>query len=86
MDVGANPFGVAVNPEGTKVYVANAGDSIVSVIDTTNNTITANVSVGEFPYGVAVNPAGTKAYVANMGSNNVSVINTTSNTVTARCL
>src|SRR5205807_3946101 len=90
--VGYGPFGVAVNPEGTRVYVANACDSrgacgdsagTVSVIDTGSNTVTATVTVGNAPVGVAVNPSGTRVYVANFGADSVSVIDTTTNTVTA---
>jgi len=63
-------------------YITNYGSNNVSVIDTSTNTVTANVTVGTGPYGVAVNPAGTHVYVANYDSNNVSVINTSTNTVT----
>jgi YVTN family beta-propeller protein len=81
--VGAFPGGVAVNPAGTRAYVANQNSNNVSVIDTASNTVVATVVVGTAPFGVAVNPAGTHAYVANVSSNNVSVIDTTSNTVVA---
>jgi len=74
VNVGKQPYGVAVNPIGTKVYVANIVDSTVSVINTTTNTVIATVNVGDHPYGVAVNPTGTKVYVANNGRNTVSVI------------
>ena len=79
---GAAPHGVAVNPAGTRVYVANGDTNNVSVIDTATNTVVgAPIAVGGFPFGVAVNPAGTRVYVANFGSNNVSVIDTATNTV-----
>lgn len=55
-------MGVAVNPAGTKVYVANELDNSVSVIDTATNTVTATVNGLNYPFGVAVNPAGTKLY------------------------
>jgi len=80
--VGTEPYGVAVNPAGTRVYVSNYLSNNVSVINTSTNTVTANVTVGTKPIGVAVNPAGTRVYVANRDSNNVSVINTSTNTVT----
>jgi YVTN family beta-propeller protein len=32
--VGSNPYGVAVNPAGTRVYVSNFRSDNVSVIDT----------------------------------------------------
>jgi YVTN family beta-propeller protein len=47
--VGGYPYGVAVNPDGTKVYVPNNFDNTVSVIDTSNNTVTATVPVGGSP-------------------------------------
>ena len=54
MNVGNNPWGVAVTPDGTKVYVANSGsDNTVSVIDTATNTVTATVTVGITPMGIA---------------------------------
>ena len=42
-------LGVAVSPEGTKVYVANLNSDTVSVIDTATNTVTATVHVGSQP-------------------------------------
>jgi len=80
------PWGVAVNPAGTKVYVAGGGG--VAVIDTDTNTVTAKVKIEGGVYGVAVNPAGTKVYVAKVGpppeyKGTVYVIDTATNTVTA---
>ena len=63
--VGSSPIGVAVTPDGTKVYVTNYDSNTVSVIDTATNNVTATVPVGTSPRGVAVSPDGTKVYVAN---------------------
>jgi YVTN family beta-propeller protein len=41
--VGANPAGVAVTPDGKKVYVTS--DNTVSVINTATNTVIATVPV-----------------------------------------
>jgi len=83
INVGQYPYGVAVNPDGTKVYVSKEKSGTISVIDTAKNKVTATVRVGKNPWGVAVNPMGTKVYVANEGSKTVSVIDTASNKVTA---
>jgi len=79
--VGFSPFGVAVTPDGSKVYVANSSSNTVSVIDTVTNAVIATVPVGLGAAGVAVTPDGNKVYVANEGSNTVSVIDTATNTV-----
>ncbi|MCO5383738.1 MAG: hypothetical protein NHB15_18045 [Methanosarcina barkeri] len=50
VNVGTNPFGVAVTPDGSKVYVANNGDGTVSIINTTTNTVTDTINVGGMPF------------------------------------
>jgi YVTN family beta-propeller protein len=76
-------MGVAVSPDGTKVYVTNYNGNTVSVINTATNTVIATVNtIGNYPYGVTVTPDGTKAYVTNFISDTVSVIDTTTNAVT----
>ena len=55
---------MAVTPDGSKVYVANAFSSTVSVIATATNTVTATIPVGD-PAGMAVTPDGSKVYVTN---------------------
>ena len=75
------PKGIAVNPAGTRVYVANSGSNSISVIDTTSNTVINTVDVGEEPGHLAVNLAGTRVYVTNSASNSICVIDTSSNTV-----
>lgn len=81
--------GVAVNPEGTKLYVTTEGEypdykGIVEVVDVASNEVTAKVAaVGSNPGRVAVSPDGARVYVTNEGSNNVSVIDTSTNNVIA---
>jgi YVTN family beta-propeller protein len=78
--VGSGPAGVAVTPDGSKVYVTTFGGSggAVSVIDTASNTVIAIPLGSTEPFGVAVTPDGSKVYVA---LDTVSVIATASNTV-----
>jgi YVTN family beta-propeller protein len=70
--VGNQPFGVAVTPDGSKVYVANEVSASVSVIDTATNTVVGTIPVGNFPIGVAVIPDGSKVYVTDGASASVS--------------
>ena len=81
----SGPIGVAVAPDGSRVYVANYGSGkgdTVSVIATASNTVTATITVGGLPVGVAVTPDGSHVYVTNEDGT-VSVIATASNTVIA---
>lgn len=83
VDVGNDPFGVAVTPDEKKVYVANMGSNNVSIIDTATNSVEGTIDVGINPRGIAVSQDGTRIYVVNSANNNVSVIDTSTNNVTA---
>jgi YVTN family beta-propeller protein len=85
--VGQNPVGVAVTPDGSKVYVANQlSPDTVSVINARTNAFVATVTVGQNPIGVAVTPDGKNVYVTNEGNNTVSVIATDTKTIVATVL
>lgn len=73
------PFGLDINPSGTRLYVTN--DASIRVIDTSTNTIIATVPVGVAPSGVAVSPDGSHVYVTSYGNDTVAVINAVTNTV-----
>jgi YVTN family beta-propeller protein len=87
--VGVQPYGIAVNPAGTRLYVANHGSTAkeaITVIDTATHTVITNIevtslSIGTGPYGVGVNPAGTRVYVANNFAGYVAVIDPATNTM-----
>ena len=89
LSVGWRPGGIALNPAGTRAYVANMGDdeysfdSTVSVIDTSSLLVVATVGVGSYPNGISVDPSGTHVYVTNSDSDSVSAIDAATNTVTA---
>jgi YVTN family beta-propeller protein len=89
INVGSWPIGIAVTPDGSKIYVANSAlfenstlNGSLSVINTTINIVTDTVPVGMNPHGVAITPDGSKVYVANAYDGTVSVINTTTDKVT----
>ncbi len=72
--VGNSPVGVAVDPAGRRVYVANSSDNNVSVINIKTKKVRRTIPVGTDPEGIAVNPAGTRIYVTNNQDSSVSVI------------
>lgn len=80
----AGPSGVAVHPDGTKLYVVNrpqygrsAGS--VTVIDLIDRKVAGIIPVGIAPLGIAINPTGEQVFVANEGSFSLSIINTDTN-------
>jgi YVTN family beta-propeller protein len=75
------PYGVAVSPGGSYVYVTNNMSDTLSVIYTDDNEVTSTIDaeedgLGEGPLGVAVSPGGSYVFVANNLSHTVSVIST----------
>lgn len=95
--VGSLPLGLAVNQATNTIYVANANDNTVSVIDgaTCNATDTSGcgnappqVPLGSSPLSVAVDEATDTIYVLNPGTPaTVSVVNgaTCNATITSGC-
>ena len=86
----ATPGGVALSPDGRKLYVANDGlaalDPVTRAIQndvtiiTLSNGSRAHVTVGTSPVGVATDPTG-RAYVANRDGGSVSVLDPSTNAV-----
>jgi YVTN family beta-propeller protein len=81
----ASAAGIAVTPDGSKVYVTNEFSNTVTGISTATNTvIPPPIPVGNTPFGIAISPDGSKVfvYVANFVSGTVSVISPPTNAVT----
>jgi YVTN family beta-propeller protein len=80
--VGFEPAAVAILPDGSRAYVANAGDGTVSVIDIATRVVVGSATaVEDNPQGIAVSPDSARVYVTNFNSHSVSVIETASNTL-----
>ncbi|HEU4738875.1 MAG TPA: PKD domain-containing protein [Solirubrobacterales bacterium] len=81
--IGANaePFQLAISPNGQTLYSANYEVDTVSVIATASKAVVATIPVGEHPFGIAVTPDGSRVYVTNAEDDNVSVIATATNQV-----
>jgi len=80
----SGPSGVAIHPDGTKLYITNRSQfggsaGTVSVIDLIERKVAAIIPVGVAPLGVAISPTGERVFVANEGSFSLSVIDSGAN-------
>lgn len=82
LKVGANPWGIAVNPNTNRVYVGKTNDGGLSVVDGATNAKIAEVTGFSGARAVAVNVAANKVYVVNQNTSIVSVIDGATNQVT----
>jgi YVTN family beta-propeller protein/cysteine-rich repeat protein len=81
---GGGPWGVAIHPQGTEVWITNRKGGTVSVIDVATRRVAARIPVGRVPLGIAFDPTGARAYVTSYGGNRVDVIDTASRKQIAR--
>ena len=74
-------LGLSVNPLTGFLYLSDATNNTVSVINLANNSVVAAIAVGTAPGGSVVDTATDTVYVANALDNTLSVINGSTNTV-----
>jgi len=82
IETGLHPAGMALSPDGTRLYVACANSDEISVIDTGALKVVETISArphADFPFGSAPNALalsrdGKTLYVANGGNNCVAVV------------
>ena len=79
--VGANPNSVAVSPDGSLAYVANANDT-VSVIDTRTNAVVRTITINSVAgnpgtHYVSVSPDGNRIYVTDTNDKKLRIISMT---------
>ena len=72
----AYPAGIAVAPDGSRLYVAaNLTDALL-IVDPSARKVVGTVPVGHLPDGVAVSRDGSRAFVANWGARTISMVDT----------
>ena len=83
-EVGEEPFGIAITPDGKYAYVTDRASDEVAVISTATKKLVKSIPlpVGAKPTGIAISPTGKFAYVADSGVDQVEVINTETMSVT----
>jgi len=75
VDVPADPTGVALSPDGSKLVVTCAAPkSTVVVIDASSGKVTATIPAGHTARAPVITPDGKRLYVCNRFDNDVSVI------------
>ena len=83
VNVGLASYGIDLNPQTNRAYVANTGSNNVSVIDTASNVNVGTISGILAPVDLAVNPTTNRVYTANKNTDTLTVINGASNSVAA---
>jgi YVTN family beta-propeller protein len=76
-----NANGVAITPDGRRMYAADRDVPRVIVFDTSTNVPLTQIPIGNGPISVAISPDGTRVYATNQFDGTVSVIATATNQV-----
>ena len=79
--VGRFPRGIALTPDGQKVYVANSGEFSVSVLDASTLRTLTTIPMPGNPEYISVTPDGTRAVVTCDGPPDVVILDTVRNVV-----
>jgi len=81
--VGDAPYGIALTPDGSRLYVANyLVDGTVTVINTSTKAVVKTIPVSTAPRDVVLTPDGSRAYVMHYATPGVvTVIDTATNEV-----
>jgi YVTN family beta-propeller protein len=78
ISVGAFPAALALSGDGSQLFVANYQGNSLSIVNTSNDTVTFTVPVGGAPD--AVLEIGSTVYVSNLQSGTLSVVNPSNGT------
>lgn len=71
LKVSKRPRGIAVSPDGKRLYVTNTPTQALVVYDLTKDAVEHNWIVGDSPEGTSLSKDGKKVYVANEHSSSV---------------
>lgn len=81
IEIGTDPYTIAITPDGTRAYVGSYSDENISVIDLqTKQVVGAPIALPGRPYVIAISPDGKTAYVTT-SAGPVSVIDLQTNQV-----
>ncbi|MGA2229803.1 MAG: beta-propeller fold lactonase family protein [Tepidisphaeraceae bacterium] len=83
------PLAVAVNDDGSRLYVGSQRDDAVYVLDASNPAdvkLVTKLSTGSHPNALLLNKARTRLFVANTQSDTISIVDTAAQTVAGTVL
>jgi YVTN family beta-propeller protein len=81
VEVGDNPLGITISPDGSKIYVVNLMNHQVSVINAGTNTIENTITVSSHPTQAAITADGSKLLVTASVDGYVDVVDTGTNSI-----
>jgi YVTN family beta-propeller protein len=82
--VAAGPHGMAMTPDGRRLYVTGDESSSMSVIDTSADRVIRTIDVGKEPHGVTLAPDARLLLVAVNGEDQVVFVDTASQSVVGK--
>src|SRR5262249_37774552 len=77
----AFPAGIAVTPDGKRLYVAENLTHKVAVVDLATRQVGAKIAVGEYPYDCEISSTGKPGNVTTWGRQTLAVIDPAGNQV-----
>lgn len=84
---GVNPAGMAITPDGQRLYIANnnsygiPGQDSVTVVDLTTQKVLTNIFASSFQQPYTITIVGNRACVTNSNGSSLTVLDTITNTV-----
>ena len=76
LNLGREPRGVAVSPDGTRAYVALSAAASVAVVDLAEWRLAGEIPVGRWPRFLALSPDGHRLAVGCSGDRGVAIVDT----------
>ncbi|MBX3525863.1 MAG: PQQ-dependent catabolism-associated beta-propeller protein [Rhodoblastus sp.] len=70
--VGKRPRGIALSPDGARLYVCTSDDDVIQVYDTASLALLGRIATSD-PEQIVLSPDGARIYVANEDDNLISI-------------
>jgi len=78
IDVGGEPWGLAITPDGGRAFVGLVATGQVAEIDLQNRSVVRRIDVGQWPRYLALSPDGTRLAVGCAGDGRIVIVDAVS--------